>query len=625
MDKRQFKAESKKLMDMMINSIYTHKDIFLRELISNASDALDKRYYNAMANGESGIDRSEYKITLAADKENRTLTISDNGCGMSEEELENNLGTIAKSGSYDFKNDLEKESDVEIIGQFGVGFYSAFMVSDKVSVLSKPHGSDKAYLWESEGVDGYTITEAQKDEPGTVITLKIKENTENENYDQYLDQYTLKDIVGKYSDYIRYPIMMEMTTTSLKEGTEDEYETVSEDTQLNSMVPLWRKSKSEIKKEEYDEFYQSKFYDFQAPLKTIHSKTEGQISYDALLYIPSHAPFDFYSKDYEKGLQLYSNGVMIMDKCSELLPDYFSFVKGLVDSADLSLNISRETLQHDHILKIIAKNIEKKLKNELIKLLKDNREDYIKFYETFGVQLKYGVYSDYGAHKESLQDLIMFYSSSEKKLVTLSEYVDRMKEDQKTIYYACGETVDKIDMLPQSEAVKGKGYEILYLTDDVDEFALQMLVQYKEKTFTNICAGNLDLDDEVEKEAINKENEETKELRTFLKESIGDAVSEVRFTSKLQNHPVCLTSEGMLSLEMEKVLSAMPGSKGAKATLVLEINKNHPIAEKIKSLYDTNKDTAAKYAKILYAQGCLIAGKAIDSPTELCDMICELM
>lgn len=625
MDKRQFKAESKKLMDMMINSIYTHKDIFLRELISNASDALDKRYYNAMANGESGIDRSEYKISLSADKENRTLTISDNGCGMSEDELENNLGTIAKSGSFDFKNDLQKDSDVEIIGQFGVGFYSAFMVSDKVSVLSKPHGSDKAYLWESEGVDGYTITEAQKDEPGTVITLKIKDNTENENYDQYLDQYALKDIVGKYSDYIRYPIMMEMTTTSLKEGTEDEYETVSEDTQLNSMVPLWRKSKSEIKKEEYDEFYQSKFYDFEAPLKTIHSKTEGQVSYDALLYIPAHAPFDFYSKDYEKGLQLYSNGVMIMDKCGELLPDYFSFVKGLVDSADLSLNISRETLQHDHILKIIAKNIEKKLKNELEKLLKDNREDYIKFYNTFGVQLKYGVYSDYGAHKQSLQDLIMFYSSSEKKLVTLSEYVDRMKDEQKTIYYACGETVDKIDMLPQSEAVKSKGYEILYLTDDVDEFALQMLVQYKDKTFTNICAGSLDLDDEDEKEAINKENEETKELRDFLKDSIGDAVSEVRFTTKLQNHPVCLTSEGMLSLEMEKVLSAMPGSKGAKATLVLEINKNHPVAEKIKNLYESDKGTAAKYAKILYAQGCLIAGKAIDSPTELCDMICSLM
>lgn len=625
MDKRQFKAESKKLMDMMINSIYTHKDIFLRELISNASDALDKRYYNAMANGESGVSRDEYKITLVADKENRTLTISDNGCGMSEEELENNLGTIAKSGSYDFKNDLQKDSDVEIIGQFGVGFYSAFMVSEKVSVLSRTHDSDKAYLWESEGVDGYTVTQAQKNEAGTVITLKIKENTENENYDQYLDQYALKDIVGKYSDYIRYPIMMEMTRTELKEGSEDEYETINEDTQLNSMVPLWRKSKSEIKQEEYNEFYQSKFYDFQAPLKTIHSKTEGQISYDALLYIPSHAPFDFYSKDYEKGLQLYSNGVMIMDKCSELLPDYFSFVKGLVDSADLSLNISRETLQHDHILKIIAKNIEKKIKNELAKLLKDNREDYIKFYETFGVQLKYGVYSDYGAHKETLQDLIMFHSSSENKLVTLSEYVDRMKEDQKTIYYACGETVDKIDMLPQSEAVKGKGYEILYLTDDVDEFALQMLVQYKEKTFTNICAGNLDLDNEDEKEAINKENEETKELRDFLKESIGDSVSEVRFTTKLQKHPVCLTSEGMLSLEMEKVLSAMPGSKGAKATLVLEINKNHPVAEKIKKLYESDKDTAAKYAKILYAQGCLIAGKAIDSPTELCDMICELM
>ncbi len=625
MDKRQFKAESKKLMDMMINSIYTHKDIFLRELISNASDALDKRYYHAMANGEGGITRDEYKIELATDKENRTLTISDNGCGMTEDELENNLGTIAKSGSLDFKSDLEKDSDVEIIGQFGVGFYSAFMVSDKVSVLSKAQGSDKAYLWESEGVDGYTVAEAEKETAGTVITLKIKENTENENYDQYLDQYSLKDIVGRYSDYIRYPIMLDMTSTQLKEGTEDEYETVTENTQLNSMVPLWRKSKSEIKVEEYNEFYQSKFYDFQAPLKTIHSKTEGQVSYDALLYIPSHAPFDFYSKDYEKGLQLYSNGVLIMDKCAELLPDYFSFVKGLVDSADLSLNISRETLQHDHILKVISKNIEKKIKNELSKFLKDSREDYEKFYGTFGLQLKYGVYSDYGAHKDTLQDLIMFYSSSEKKLVTLSEYVDRMKEEQKTIYYACGETTDKIDMLPQSDAVKGKGYEILYLTDDVDEFALQMLMQYKEKTFTNICAGNLDLGNESEKEEMEKENEDTKDLRAFLKESIGSAVNEVRFTSKLQNHPVCLTSEGMLSLEMEKVLSAMPGGNGAKATLVLEINKNHPIANKLKSLYESDKDTAAKYAKLLYAQSCLIAGKAIDSPTELCDMICSLM
>lgn len=623
MDKRQFKAESKKLMDMMINSIYTHKDIFLRELISNASDALDKRYYNAMTNGESGINRDEYKIELTIDKENRTLIISDNGCGMTEAELENNLGTIAKSGSLDFKSDLNKDSDVEIIGQFGVGFYSAFMVSDKVSVLSKAQGSDKAYLWESEGVDGYTIAESEKDEAGTVITLKIKDNTENENYDQYLDQYALRDIVSRYSDYIRYPIMLDMTTTALKEGTEDEYETVTENTQLNSMVPLWRKSKSEIKEEEYNEFYQSKFYDFQAPLKTIHSKTEGQVSYDALLYIPAHAPFDFYSKDYEKGLQLYSNGVLIMDKCSELLPDYFSFVKGLVDSADLSLNISRETLQHDHILKVIAKNIEKKIKSELSRLLKEDREAYEKFYSVFGLQLKYGVYSDYGSHKDTLQDLIMFYSSSEKKLVTLGEYVDRMKEDQKTIYYASGETTDKIDMFPQSDAVKSKGFEILYLTDDVDEFALQMLMQYKEKTFTNICAGGLDLGDD--KEEADKINEETKALRDFLKESIGEAVSEVRFTTKLQNHPVCLTSEGMLSLEMERVLSAMPGSKGAKATLVLEINKNHPVADKLVALYESDKDTAAKYAKILYAQGCLIAGKAIDSPTELCDMICELM
>ncbi len=625
MDKKQFKAESKKLMDMMINSIYTHKDIFLRELISNASDALDKRYYSAMSKGESGAGREDYKIELSTDKDSRTLTISDNGCGMTQEELESNLGTIAKSGSLDFKSDLQKDSDVEIIGQFGVGFYSAFMVSDKVSVLSKAQGSDKAYLWESEGVDGYIITEAEKDTAGTVITLKIKNNTENENYDQYLDQYTLKDIVSKYSDYIRYPIMLDMTTTALKEGTEDEYESVTENTQLNSMVPLWRKSKSEIKEEEYNEFYQSKFYDFEAPLKTVHSKTEGQVSYDALLYIPAHAPFDFYSKDYEKGLQLYSNGVLIMDKCAELLPDYFSFVKGLVDSADLSLNISRETLQHDHILKIIAKNIEKKIKNELSKLLKDDREAYEKFFTTFGLQLKYGIYSDYGSHKDTLQDLIMFYSSAEKKLVTLSEYVDRMKEEQKTIYYAAGETTDKIDMLPQSDAVKSKGYEILYLTDDVDEFALQMLMQYKEKTFTNICAGNLDLDDDSEKEAIEKENEETKELRAFLKDSIGDAVSEVRFTAKLQNHPVCLTSEGMLSLEMEKVLSAMPGATGAKATLVLEINKNHPVADKLKALYESDKDTAAKYAKILYAEGCLIAGKAVDSPTELCDMICSLM
>ncbi len=626
MAKKQFKAESKKLMDMMINSIYTHKDIFLRELISNASDALDKRYYRSLSQGESGSAREDYKINLAIDKDSRTLTISDNGCGMNEKELETNLGTIAKSGSLDFKSGVEKDSDVEIIGQFGVGFYSAFMVADKVTVISKAIGEDKAYKWESAGVDGYTIGEAEKDSEGTVITLKIKENTENENYDKYLDQYGVQDIVTKYSDYIRYPIMLDMSHTQLKEGTEDEYETVTEPTQLNSMVPLWRKNKNEITADDYNNFYMSKFYDFEAPLKTIHSKTEGQISYDALMYIPAHAPFDFYSKDYEKGLQLYSNGVLIMDKCGDLLPDYFSFVKGLVDSADLSLNISRELLQQDHILKVIAKNVEKKIKNELSKMLTSDREAYEKFFAAFGVQLKYGLYTNYGMNKETLQDLVMFCSSNEKKLTTLREYVDRMREEQKTIYYASGETIDKIDLLPQADAVKSKGYEILYFTDDIDEFAIQMLREYDGKTFTNICAAGLDLQSDEEKEAVNKKNEDEKELLAFLKESIGDSVNEVRFTSSLKNHPVCLTTEGMLSLEMEKVLSAMPGANGnAKATLILEISTEHPIAEKLVSLYSQDKDKTAKYAKILYAQSCLIAGRTVDNPAEFSEMICELM
>lgn len=626
MGKKQFKAESKKLMDMMINSIYTHKDIFLRELISNASDALDKRYYHAMSKGETGMDRADYKINLSVDKENRLLTVSDNGCGMTKQELESNLGTIAKSGSLDFKSDLEKGNEVEIIGQFGVGFYSAFMVSDKVTVVSKAQDSDEAFKWESEGVDGYTVTAAEKAEAGTVITLHIKESTEEEDYDKYLGQYTIQQIVSKYSDYIRYPIMMDMERTELKEGTEDEYETIIEPTQLNSMVPLWRKSKSEITDEDYENFYKSKFYDYEAPLKTVHSKTEGQISYDALLFIPQHAPYDYYSKDFEKGLQLYTNGVVIMEKCKELIPDYFSFVRGLVDSADLTLNISRETLQHDHLLKIIAKNIEKKIKTELEKMLKNEREKYEEFFSSFGLQLKYGIYSDYGRNKESLQDLILFVSSNEKKMTSLSEYVDRMPESQSTIYFATGETVDKIDLLPQSDSVKAKGYEILYCTDDIDEFALQMLHEYKGKSFTNICAGNLDLDTDEEKEELKKENEDAKEVLDFLKESIGDAVSEVRFTNKLKNHPVCLTSEGMMSLSMEKVLSAMPGAgAGVKATVVLEINKNHPVAEKIKSLYGEDREKVAKYAKILYAQSCLIAGKSIENPTEYSELVCELM
>ncbi len=625
MAKKQFKAESKKLMDMMINSIYTHKDIFLRELISNASDALDKRYYHALSAGESGTAREGYTIKIDIDKENRTLTVTDNGCGMTAEELENNLGTIAKSGSLDFKTGVEKGSEVEIIGQFGVGFYSAFMVSDKVSVLSRAQGSDKAYLWESSGVDGYTVKEAQKDEAGTVITLHIKADTEEESYGKYLEQYTVQEIVSKYSDYIRYPIMLDMEKTELKEGTENEYETVTEATQLNSMVPLWRKNKNEITAEEYSEFYKAKFYDYDEPLKTVHSKTEGQVSYDALLFIPKHPPFDYYTKDFKKGLSLYTNGVVIMEKCEELLPDYFSFVKGLVDSADLTLNISRETLQHDHLLKIIAKNLEKKIKSELEKMLKSDRESYEKFFSAFGVQLKYGLYADYGVNKDTLKDLLLFTSSFENKPVTLKEYVSRMTEEQKTIYYACGETVDKIELLPQTDAVKAKGFEVLYLTDDVDEFALKMLFEYDGKSFTNICAGNLDLDSESEKEELKKENEECADMLGFLKESLNGAVSAVRFTNKLKNHPVCLTSEGMMSLEMEKVLAHMPGGEGAKATVVLEINKEHKIADTLKSLYAEDKDKAAKYAKILYAQSCLIAGKSIDNPTEYCDLVCELM
>lgn len=627
MGKKQFKAESKKLMDMMINSIYTHKDIFLRELISNASDALDKRYYNAMAKGETGMDREDYRIQLSIDKENRILTVSDNGCGMSEKELESNLGTIAKSGSLDFKSGVDKDSDVEIIGQFGVGFYSAFMVSDKVTVVSKVQGSDEAFKWESSGVDGYTVSPCEKTDAGTVITLHIKESTEEEDYDKYLGQYTIQQIVSKYSDYIRYPVMMNMERTELKEGTEDEYETIIEPTQLNSMVPLWRKNKSEISDEDYNSFYQSKFFDYEAPIKTIHSKTEGQVSYDALLFIPKHPPFDYYSKDFEKGLQLYTNGVVIMEKCKELLPDYFSFVKGLVDSADLTLNISRETLQQDHLLKIIAKNIEKKIKTELEKMLRNERESYEEFFRVFGLQLKYGLYSDYGRNKDTLKDLVLFVSSNEKKMTSLSEYVDRMPESQSTIYFATGETVDKIDLLPQSDSVKAKGYEILYCTDDVDEFAIQMLHEYNGKTFTNICAGNLDLDTDEEKEELKKENEEAKEILDYLKESLGDAVSEVRFTNKLKKHPVCLTSEGMMSLGMEKVLSAMPGAEkgGVKATVVLEINKDHPIADRIKTLYDEDREKVAKYAKILYAQSCLIAGKSIENPAEYSELVCELM
>ena len=613
MAKKQFKAESKKLMDMMINSIYTHKEIFLRELISNASDALDKRYYHCLQNGVS-MNREDFKIKLSIDKENRTLTISDNGCGMSEKDLENNLGTIAKSGSLDFKSDMDKESDVEIIGQFGVGFYSAFMVSDNVKVLSKVHGSDEAFLWESEGVDGYTVKKAEKDEAGTVITLKIKDNTEEENYDNYLEQYSIQDIVSKYSDYIRYPIMLDMTSTRLKEGTEDEYETVTEPTQLNSMVPLWRKNKSEITEDEYNRFYTSKFYDFESPLKTIHSKTEGQVSYDALIYIPSHAPYDYYSKDFEKGLQLYSNGVMIMDKCGDLLPDYFSFAKGLVDSPDLSLNISRETLQHDHILKIISKNVQKKIKSELLKLLQSDREKYEQFWKAFGLQLKYGVYTNYGMNKDELQDLLLFTSSNEKKLTTLKEYTDRMSEDQKTIYFASGETVDKIDMLPQTDAVKAKGFEVLYCTDDVDEFALQMMREYDGKTFTNICAGNLDLDTDEEKEALKKENENSKELLTFLKESLGDAVNEVDLQISLRITPSALPVRVCFLLRWKRCFQLCPVKTRSRQLLCSKLTVSTKLLKSLRAFLKQTKKKQQSMLRYFTAKAALLPGSQLTTP-----------
>lgn len=629
MRKKQFKAESKKLLDMMINSIYTHKEIFLRELISNASDALDKLYYRSLSDNTVGYSREDYQIHIDIDKDARTLTISDNGCGMTEEELENNLGTIARSGSLDFKNENEKTDDVDIIGQFGVGFYSAFMVSDEVAVTSRAHGSEQAYCWRSNGADGYSIEPCEKETNGTTIVLHIKKDTEQEKYSEFLESYRISTLVKKYSDYIRYPIIMNMETSHKKEGTEDEYETVTEPRTLNSMVPLWKKNKNEITAEEYNNFYKEKFMDYTDPAHVIHTKAEGQVTYDALLYIPSHAPFDYYTKEYEKGLQLYSGGVLIMDKCADLLPDCFSFVKGLVDSPDLSLNVSRELLQHDYQLKLIAKNIEKKITQELAKTLKNEREKYEKFYDVFGVQLKYGVYANYGAEKDSLKDLLLFRSSNEKKYVSLKEYTERMKEEQKSIYYASGETVDKIDMLPQVEAVKEKGFEVLYLTDNVDEFSLQMLMNYNEKPFVNVLSDNLDIATDEENDELKKQNEDAKELFEEMKKAIGDSVHEVRFTNRLNNHPVCLSSDGAISIEMEKVLNsmpnAMPDGQKVKAQVVLEINADHPIAKKLKELYVSDKAKLGDYAKMLYDGARLIGGMTVENPTELTNMICKLM
>jgi len=622
--KKQFKAESKKLLDMMINSIYTNKEIFLRELISNSSDAIDKLYYRSLTDKKFTVNKDDLEIRVSIDKENRTLTISDNGIGMTEKELEENLGTIAKSGSELFKQNNNKEKDINIIGQFGVGFYSSFMVSDKVEVTSKSIDSEKAYKWISTGASGYTIEEAEKDENGTEIVLYLKESTEDNSYEEFLEEYNIEMLIKKYSDYIHYPIKMLIEKTEKKDEKEEK---VKEDKTLNSMVPIWKKNTSEVKEEEYNDFYTDKFYDYEKPLKVIRSNVEGRCSYTSLLFIPSHAPYDYYSKEYEKGLQLYSKGVLIMDKCSELLPDYFSFVKGLVDSEDISLNVSRETLQENYQIELIAKSIENKIKKELESMLKENREDYERFFKDFGMQLKYGVYSSYGAKKDVLGDLLLFTSSKDKKYTTLKEYVERMKDDQKTIYYACGESIDKIDLLPQVESVKEKDYEILYLTDYMDEFVFKTMMNYGEKNFMNVSDEKMDLDSEEEKEELKKNNEKNSKLFDEMKSILKENVSSVRFTHKLKNHPVCLTSKGEVSTEMEKVLNSMPNNmNNVKAETILEINENHPISKKLEKLYkDNNTEELEKYTKILYQEARLIEGLPIENPTELTNLVCELI
>lgn len=625
METKQFKAESKKLLEMMINSIYTHKEIFLRELISNASDAIDKLYFKSLTDDAVGLNKDDFEILVNVDKENRKITITDNGIGMTRDDLENNLGTIAKSGSLDFKSNNELGEDVDIIGQFGVGFYSAFMVAKEVTVRSKAYGADKAYEWKSEGVEGYTIDECDRDKVGTEIILSVKDDTEEEKYSEYLEQYRLQSIIKKYSDYIRFPVKMDVEHSRKKEGTEDEYETFIERETINSMVPIWKKNKNELKDEDYNNFYKEKFFDYTDPLKHVHVKTEGTATYNALLYIPAKAPYDYYTREFEKGLQLYANGVLIMDKCADLLPDHFSFVKGLVDSEDLSLNISREMLQHDRQLKLIAKSIEKTIKNELSKMLKNEREKYEEFYKAFGLQLKAGVYTSYGMNKDTLCDLLMFYSSNEEKLTTLEEYVSRMREDQKFIYYATGESIQRIKSLPQTEMVLDKGYEILYLTEGVDEFAIKMLNTYKEKQFKSISAGDLDIETPEEKEEIKAKAEESKEMFAFMKEALGDKIKEVRLSQRLKSHPCCLTSDGDLSLEMEKVLNAMPTDNKVKAEKVLEINPDHDIFGKLKELYNDDKDKLKKYTELLYTQSLLIEGMSIEDPVGFSNMICDLM
>ncbi len=625
MAKKQFKAESKRLLDLMIHSIYTHKEIFLRELISNGSDAIDKLYYRSLTDANTGLSREDFSIAITIDKEKRTLTIADNGCGMSKEDMENNLGTIAKSGSLAFKNENEVKADIDIIGQFGVGFYAAFMVSDTVTVTSKAFGSEDAFVWKSSGADGYAIDTATKDTHGTEIVLKIKENEEDESYDEYLDTFRIKSIVKKYSDYIRYPIKMDVEKRRPKSDDDKEMESYIEVETLNSMVPIWKKSKSELQEDDYNNFYKEKFHDFNDPMKVIHSNAEGMSTYNALMFIPAKAPYNYYTRDYEKGLQLYSNGVMIMDKCADLLPDYFGFVKGLVDSQDLSLNISRELLQHDRQLKAIATRLEKKIKSELESLLKNDREKYDEFFQNFGLQLKFGMQENYGMNKDTLKDLILFHSSSEKKNVTLAEYVSRMKEEQKDIYYAVGETVEKIDKAPQTEMLKDKGFEILYLTQDIDEFAIKMLFEYDGKQFKSASDGGLDVQSDEEKEEIKKKTEDNKGLFELMKEALGDKIKEVRFSTRLKTHPVCISTDGELSLEMEKILNAMPTDNKVKAERVLEINENHPVFATLQELNVTDKEKVKKYANLLYNQALLIEGMSIEDPVAFSNAICDLM
>lgn len=623
MKKREFKTESKRVLDLMINSIYTNKEIFLRELISNASDALDKLYYLSLTNKDIKVKKNDLEIKIDLDKEARTLTITDNGCGMTEDELENNLGVIAESGSLHFKEENEGKDDVNIIGQFGVGFYSAFMVSDKVVVESKSYKDEDSHIWESTGVDGYTISKGKKETTGTKITLYLKKDTEDYNYSDFLTEYKIRSIIKKYSDYISYPIKMMVENTRKKEDS-DEYETYTEEATLNSMVPLWKKDKKNIKTEEYNNFYQDRFHDYEEPLKVLHFNMEGNVNFTALLFIPSHAPYDFYSKEYEKGLALYTNGVLIMDKCSDLLPDYFSFVKGVIDTEDIPLNISRETLQDNKNIKLIAKSIESKIKKELLSMLSDERDKYEEFYKAFGMGLKFGIYNDYGINKDKLSDLVMFYSSKDKKLTTLKEYTERMKEGQESIYYACGESVDKIDMMPQVESVKDK-YEALYLTEYVDEFTIITLAEYEGKKFVNVSSENTDISTEEEKKHINEINDNNKDMLSSMKDLLGDSVKEVKFTSKLKNHPVCLTTEGEVSTSMEKVINSMPTGEKIKASEVLEINSNHKIADKLKELYKDNKEEFEKYTKVIYFEARLIEGLPIDNPTEMSNLMCDIM